>query len=249
MFRLDGKVALITGAGQNIGAGIAQSMAAQGAVVIVNDYYLERAEHIVSEIMKDGGTARAAAFDVTDLDAVTAAVADIASKEGSVDILVNNAGNAGIGGSMGRTPFAKMPPEAWPGVIAVNLYGLFHCCQAVLGGMIERRWGRIITNTSGAGQRGLDIGVSHYGAVKSGQIGFMRHLAIENAQFGITCNTIAVGLVVEKPIGIQHLADGIPMKRLGKPKDVAGLAVYLASDEAEWVTGQTIGVNGGALMN
>ncbi|TZG28730.1 SDR family NAD(P)-dependent oxidoreductase [Sphingomonas montanisoli] len=250
MFRLDGKIALITGAGQNIGAGVAQLMAAQGAIVLVNDYYAERAQETVDGIVAAGGKARAVPFDVTDREAVNAAVAEIAANEGPVDILVNNAGNAGIGGNMGQKPFAETSPEVWPGIFAVNLYGLFHCCQAVLPSMIERQQGRIITNTSGAGQAGLNIGVSAYGAAKSGQIGFMRHLAVENARYNITCNTIAIGLVIAKPSPVtEPMAKSIPLKRLGKPEDIGALAVYLASDEAGWITGQTIGANGGAWIN
>ena len=248
MFRLDGKVALVTGAGQNIGAGIARMLARQGATVIVNDFHADRAERTATEIAGAGGRARALAFDVVDLAAVKAAVAQIEAREGRIDILVNNAGNAGVAGSMGQKPFSELDPAAWSGPVDVNLSGLFNCCHAVLSGMIARRSGRIITNTSGAGQTGLDIGVSIYGAAKSGQIGFMRHLAVENAPHGITCNTIAIGLVIEKAVSVQHLADKIPLKRLGKPEDVGGLAVYLASDEASWVTGQVIGVNGGNHM-
>lgn len=248
MFRLDGKVALVTGAGQNIGAGIARVLAAQGATVIVNDYHRDRADRTVAEIGAEGGVARASAFDVSDLDAVTAAVADIAAHEGPVDILVNNAGTGGPVTPMRMAPFAKSAPAEWATIIDVNLYGMFNCCKAVLDGMIERRWGRIITVSSGAGQVGLDIGVSAYAAAKAGQNGFMRHLAMENGPYGITCNTIAMGLVVTDTTHIQHLVDAIPTRRMGKPEDPGYLAVYLASEEASWMTGQTIGLNGGNLI-
>jgi len=248
MFRLDGKVALVTGAGQNIGAGIARALAAQGAIVIVNDFHANRAQNTVSEITAAGGRARAVPFDVTDLEAVTAAVADIAAQEGPIDILVNNAGTGGPGEKMRMAPFAKTPADYWPTIIGVNLYGMFNCCKAVLDSMIERNWGRIITISSGAGQRGMDIGVSTYAAAKAGQNSFMRHLAMENAKAGITCNTISMGLVVDNPGPVQHLADEIPVGRIGKPEDPAYLAVYLASGEASWITGQTIGMNGGSLM-
>lgn len=248
MFRLDGKLALVTGAGRNIGAGSARVLAQQGATVIVNDYDADRAGQTADAIIAAGGKARAVPFDVTDRNAVNQAVADIAAREGPVDILVNNAGNAGVGENMGQRPFAETSPDIWPAILAVNLEGMFHCVQAVLPAMIERRWGRIIVHTSGAGQAGLDIGVSTYGAAKAGQIGFVRHLAVENAAYGITCNAVSIGLVLEKPVGIEHLAAAIPSKRLGKPEDVAFLDAYLASEEANWVTGQTIGVNGGAWM-
>jgi NAD(P)-dependent dehydrogenase (short-subunit alcohol dehydrogenase family) len=248
VFRLDGKVALVTGAGQKIGAGTAKALAQQGATVIVNDYYLYRAVQIASEICASGGKARALAFDVTDLEGVKAAVANVAGKEGPVDILVANAGNAGVGGSMGMAPFKDIAPKDWQGPIAVNLYGLLNCVHAVLPAMLDRKWGRIICHTSGAGQRGLDIGVSLYGAAKSGQIGFMRHLAIETAAHGITCNTVGIGLVLENAEHVQHLADQIPARRLGKPSDIGAVDVFLASEEASWITGQIIGANGGSLM-
>lgn len=248
MFRLDGKVALITGAGRNIGAGCARILARQGATVIVNDYDSRRAGETATAITEAGGKARAVAFDVTDRDAVNNAVAEIAAREGAIDILINNAGNAGIGENMGQRPFAETPTEVWPPILAINLEAMFYCVQAVLPAMIERRWGRIVVHTSGAGQAGLDIGVSTYGAAKAGQIGFIRHLAVENAAYGITCNAVSIGLVLEKTTGIEHLAAAIPSKRLGKPEDVGYLDAYLASEEASWVTGQTIGVNGGAWM-
>ena len=248
MFRLDGKVALVTGAGQNIGAGIARMMAAQGATVIVNDYYSDRATAVADQIVGADGHAHAVAFDVSDLGAVGRAVADVKANYGPIDILVNNAGTGGPSETMRMAPFKDTPPDYWSVIFAVNLYGMMNCCKAVVDSMIERRWGRIITISSGAGQRGLDIGVSPYAAAKAGQNGFMRHLAMETAPYGITCNTISMGLVTENPGPIQHLADEIPTKRLGRPEDPAYLAVYLASPEAEWITGQTIGMNGGALM-
>jgi 3-oxoacyl-[acyl-carrier protein] reductase len=248
MFRLDGKIALITGAGQNIGAGIARLMAAQGATVIVNDYYRDRAEHTVAEIIASGGFAHTVPFDVSNLEAVTSAFSHIKGSIGPVDILVNNAGTGGPGETMRMAPFTKTPPDYWSTIINVNLYGMFNCCKAALDDMIERRWGRIVTISSGAGQSGLDIGVSTYAAAKAGQNSFMRHLAMENAQYGITCNTISMGLVTDNPAPIQHLADHIPVKRIGRPEDPGYLAVYLASPEANWITGQTIGMNGGSVM-
>ena len=248
MFRLDGKLALITGAGQNVGAGIARLMAAQGAIVIVNDYYRDRAEHTVAEIVTSGGTAYAVPFDVSDQDSVNSAFADIKNNIGSVDILVNNAGTGGPGETMRMAPFNKTPSDYWATIINVNLYGMLNCCQAALDDMIDRRWGRIITVSSAAGQRGMDIGVSTYAAAKAGQNSFMRHLAMENGQYGITCNTISLGLVTDNPGPVQQLADEIPTKRIGLPEDPGYLAVYLASPEASWITGQTIGMNGGGLM-
>jgi len=243
LFDLTGRTALVTGAGQNVGAGIALALAAQGARVAVNDVRRERAESVADEIVAAGGRALPAPFDVTDLAAVQDAVAAI----GDVDILVNNAGN---GGEQGMTvqPFRESAPEAWEGPIRVNLYGVLHCCRAVVDGMCERRWGRVITISSGAGTRGVAIGVAPYSAGKGGGIAFTRTLALEVARDGVTANTLALGLMGHPdPEVTEHLARAIPVGRTGTPADVAAACVWLASDEAAWVTGQTIELNGGAL--
>jgi len=247
MFDLGARVALVTGAGQHVGAGIARTLAAQGATVVVNDVVAERAQATVEAIRSAGGTASAVAFDVTDLEAVRAGVASAESDVGPVDILVNNAGNAGAH-RMVPTPFRDMDPEDWSAPIAVNLYGVLNCCHAVIGGMCDRGWGRVITIASGAGTVGLRLGVSTYGAGKGGSIAFMRHLAVENARFGVTANTLAIGLM-QAPTGdgTATLARQIPVGRVGRPEDIAALCVYLASDEASWMTGQTIELNGGSV--
>jgi NAD(P)-dependent dehydrogenase (short-subunit alcohol dehydrogenase family) len=247
MFELGAKVALVTGAGQHVGAGIARTLAAQGATVVVNDLVAERAQATVETIRGAGGTASAVAFDVTDLGAVRAGVAAAESDVGPVDILVNNAGNAGAH-RMVPTPFRDMDPDDWSGPIDVNLYGVLNCCHAVIGGMCDRAWGRVITIASGAGTVGLRLGVSTYGAGKGGSIAFMRHLAVENARFGVTANTLAIGLM-QAPTGdgTDALARQIPIGRVGRPEDIAALCVYLASDEASWMTGQTIELNGGSV--
>lgn len=248
MFGLIAKVALVTGAGQNVGAGIARVLAAQGAAVVVNDFHPERARRTVEEIVSAGGTARSLPFDVSDLGAVTAAVSDIDSHEGRIDILVNNAGTGGPERLLPMAAFTDSSPDDWSTVFAVNLYGMMNCCKAVLDGMIARGHGRIITIASTAGQEGLNIGVSAYGGAKAGQMGFMRHLAAENAPHGITCNTISLGLVLEETTAVQQYADAIPVGRVGTPEDPAYLTAYLASDEASWITGQTIGMNGGGTI-
>ena len=173
MFDLSGKTAVVTGAGQNVGAGIARALAAQGATVHVNDIVAERAQQTVDQIAAAGGTAAVASFDVTDYDATTDAMNAI----GSVDILVNNAGNGGAEG-MGLTQFRDSEPAGWMGAINVNLFGVLHCSRAVINGMCERGFGRVITISSGAGITGLKIGVSPYAAGKGGAIAFMRHLAM-----------------------------------------------------------------------
>ena len=246
MFDLTGRVALVTGAGQHVGAGIARALAAQGARVAVNDIVADRADAIAAEI-KNGAVG--VGFDVTDLAAVRQGVASVAERLGPVDVLVNNAGNAGAH-RMVPTPFREMDPADWAAPIDVNLYGVLNCCHAVIGGMVERGWGRVITISSGAGRVGLTLGVSTYAAGKGGGIAFMRHLAIENARTGVTANTVALGLM-QPPQGggTDALARQIPVGRVGRPDDVGPLCVYLASDEASWMTGQTIELNGGSVTS
>jgi len=244
MFDLSGKSAVVTGAGQNVGAGIARALAAQGATVHVNDIVDERAQQTVDQITASGGSASSTPFDVTDYDAVTDAIASI----GTVDILVNNAGNGGAEG-MGLTQFRDSEPAGWMGAINVNLFGVLHCSRAVINGMCERSFGRVITISSGAGITGLRIGVSPYAAGKGGAIAFMRHLAMENARFGVTANSLALGLMQPENSGpVDALAKQIPVGRTGTPDDVGFGCVYLASNEASWITGQTIHLDGGATF-
>lgn len=252
MFDLTGRLALVTGAGQNVGAGIAKGLAGAGAVVAVNDYHADRAERVVKEIVDAGGRAVPAVFDVTDLEAVTQAVRSLAETEGPVDILVNNAGNAGAG-PIQLAPFIDMDPKEWGSMIDVNLYGVFNCCKATLPSMVDRGWGRIISLSSAAGLRGLDIGVAIYSAAKAGSAGFTRALAAEVGKSGITVNAIALGVIPASLDDADHPLLGerissIAVGRVGTPEDPAALAVYLASPEASWITGDTILLNGGSYM-
>ena len=245
MFDLTGRTALVTGAGRNIGAGIARGLAGQGAHVVVNDFFADRADAAAEEIAQAGGRATPAAFDVTDLDAVMEAVAGI----GTIDILVNNAGLAGPT-DMRAEQFRDMDPADWRAAVDVNLYGVMNCCHAVLDGMCEQGWGRIITISSAAGTHGVHIGVAPYSAGKGGGLAFTRSLALEVARFGVTANTLALGLFERKNREItEHFARAVPVGRTGRPTDVAAACVWLASDEAEWVTAQTIGINGGSLTS
>ena len=192
----------------------------------------------------------AAPFDVTSLEEVQHGVASVAEQLGPIDILVNNAGNAGAN-TFTPTPFSELSPDQWQKFIDVNLYGVLNCTKAVISSMQDRRWGRIITISSGAGQSGLNIGVSIYGAAKGGSIAFMRHIAIENAKLGITANSLALGLMdtIDDPSVTEHLARAIPAGRLGSPEDIGAACVWLASEEAAWVTNQTININGGSLAS
>ena len=255
MFDLTGKVALVTGGGQGVGAGIAAALASRGASVAVNDVVAERAEACAEQLTESLNASQAnspkviaAPFDVTSREATEEGIARAADQLGPIDILVNNAGNAGAN-TFTPTPFSELSPDQWQKFIDVNLYGVLNCTKAVLSGMQDRRWGRIITISSGAGQSGLNIGVSIYGAAKGGSIAFMRHIAIENAKMGITANSLALGLMdtIDDPSVTEHLARAIPVGRLGSPEDIGAACVWLASEEAAWVTNQTININGGSL--
>jgi 3-oxoacyl-[acyl-carrier protein] reductase len=241
MFDLSGRTALVTGAGQGVGAGIARVMRAAGAAVIVNDAVPERARAVAEEI---GG--RALPFDVTDRADVEASV----GSAGQIDILVNN---AGIPPSMRPERFRDQDPAAWTPYVDVNLYGVLHCVKATIDAMCERRWGRVITISSSAGTHGASIGVALYAAGKGAGISFMRHLAMECARSGVTANSLALGLMERANADAEAartvtsgLVDTIPVGRLGTGTDVGHACVFLASDEAAWITGQTIGVNGGS---
>ena len=245
MFDLIGRTALITGAGQNVGAGIARAFAAAGSTVLVNDLRAERADEVAAAIVADGGTAVAVPFDVTDADAVVAAVAG----HGPVDVLVNNAGNGGAETMLPKR-FTDSVPDDWSGPIDVNLHGVLHCCHAVLPGMVAAGHGRIITISSGAGTHGVGIGFAPYSVGKGGSLSLMRSLALEHGRDGITANSVALGLMDSvRAETAAALVKTIPTGRLGSPDDVAAACCYLASDEASWITGQTIGLNGGTFTS
>ncbi len=248
MFDLTGRTALVTGAGQGVGAGIARMLAARGAKVAVNDLRAVRAMATVQAIVAAGGQAMTAVFDVADHAAVQTNVARLEAVLGPFDILVNN---AGIPEGMGVKPFRETTPESWRPYVDVNLYGVLNCCHVVIGGMVARRFGRIITISSGAGIVGLSLGVSAYAAGKGGGISFMRHLALENAASGVTANTVALGLInnQQAPEVTAHLGKTVPVGRLGEPEDVGALCVYLASNESSWMTGQTLQINGGSVTS
>jgi 3-oxoacyl-[acyl-carrier protein] reductase len=248
MFSLAGRTALVTGAGRGVGRGIAKVLAVQGARVAVNDLDADRTESTAKEIETAGGTALASPFDVTDLRAVRAAVEHIASQLGPVDILVNNAGIPSGGRGMSKR-FLDTDPSDWAALIDINLYGSMNCIRSVLPGMVQRGWGRIIQISSGASQRGLTIGVSSYGAAKSGIEGLIRHVAVENARAGVTANSIPLGLMnnQKNPAATAQIAAGIPLGRLGEPEEAGALCAFLASDEAAYLTGQTIHLNGGSI--
>ena len=244
MFDITGKTALVTGSGQGVGLGIARTLIAAGAIVYINDLVADRALAAANEL---GPMARPLPFDVANFADVEAAILSA----DPIDILVNN---AGIPPSMRAVKFRDLPRDEWGPYVDVNLYGVLNCVKAVLDGMCERNWGRIITISSGAGTQGLNIGVSIYGAGKGAGISFMRHIAMENAGDGVTANTLALGLMQRDEPGISEdqrtvtakIAKTVPAGRLGTGTDIGYACVYLASEEASWVTGQTIAINGGS---
>ncbi|MEX2267095.1 MAG: SDR family NAD(P)-dependent oxidoreductase [Acidimicrobiia bacterium] len=237
---LEGRVALVTGAGQGVGAGIARALAAEGAAVAVNDVHAERADRVVAEINAASGRAAPAVADVTDLDAVRAMVADTERSLGPIDVLVNN---AGVPEGFALRRFREMPVEDWDKFIRLNLYGVLHCIHSVVDGMVDRGWGRIVTISSEAGRIGVGFGISIYGAAKAGAVGFSHHLATELIGTGVTVNCLSLGLMAADADDARRPPP--PTARLGRPDDVAAAVCYLASDAAEWVTGQTLPVNGG----
>jgi 3-oxoacyl-[acyl-carrier protein] reductase len=224
-----------------VGAGIASSLASAGAAVAVNDLVPERASAVAGAI---GGGAVAVPFDVIDLDAVRAGVAEVERSIGPVDVLVNNAGIPSAG--FPQLPFAESDPELWHRFVDLNLYGVLNCSHAVVGDMCARGWGRIVVISSEAGRLGLGIGVSLYGAAKAGAVGLVRHLAVEVAPSGVTANCLSLGLMDNVPgTWAEAMARRVPRGRLGSPADVGAAVVFLASEEAGWITGQVLPVNGG----
>ena len=244
MFDLTGRCALVTGSGQGVGAGIAATLAAQGAAVAVNDIIAERAEAVVEHIRVAGGSAIAVVADVTNRAAIDDAIARVAATHGPVDVLVNNAGIP-----LGRfpvLPFRELDPATWDDVLQLNIYGVLNVTHAVIGGMCDRGWGRVVNISSEAGRMGIgaDAGCTVYGAAKGAVVSFSRNLAPEVIEFGVTVNCVSLSLM-EGNWAPPVPADGTWKQRLGKPADAGAAVAYLASDEAGWVTGQTLPVNGG----
>jgi 3-oxoacyl-[acyl-carrier protein] reductase len=246
MLDLSGKVAIVTGASRGIGRAIATTLASRGAQVIA----AARGDHAaatVADIRAAGGTADAATVDVTDAASIEALIGGALGARGRIDILVNNAG-------ITRDQLMlRMKRDDWDQVIATNLTAAFTCAQAVLKPMVKQRSGRIISVASVVGQMG-NAGQANYAASKAGLIGFTKALAREVASRNITVNVVAPGLVeTDMTRTITDKAQGdwagqIPLGRIGTPADIAAAVCFLASDEASYITGHVLAVNGGMYM-
>jgi len=246
---LSGKIAVVTGAGRGLGRAIAAVLAGRGAHVIINDRTLKPAEEAADAVRARGESASAIAFDVAEPNQVEDAFRKIRGDHGRVDILINN---AGIGDFVS---FPEISSEKWDRMINIHLKGSFNCCQAVLAGMKEQKYGKIVNVSSVAGKRGDFIGNAHYTAAKAGIIGLTRSLALYAAPFGINVNAIAPGLVATELTDEMNsemkatTISRIPAGRLGRPEEIARAAAFLVSEDASYIFGETLSVNGGSYMD
>ena len=255
------RVALVTGAGRGIGLEICKTLAAEGVRVAVNDLFEERAQEGASEVAKDGGSAIGVAGDVTDSDSVEAMVKRVVEEFGSVDILVNNAGIPAVT-ARDAVPstggfFAASDRAQWDRTMGLITYGVMNCSRAVIEGMSERRWGRIVNIISDAGRVGEPRLVA-YSMAKAGVIGFSKALAKESGRYCVTVNCVSPATTETDATGEWIRAQGEQimrqyplakgLSRLGKPSDIANAVAFLASARAEWITGQVLSVNGGYSM-
>ncbi|MEZ6102553.1 MAG: 3-oxoacyl-[acyl-carrier-protein] reductase [Pirellulaceae bacterium] len=247
MGKLDGKVAVVTGASRGIGRAIAVALANEGAKVAINYQSSDaKAQEVVDEIAKAGGTAILAKADISSPDAAKAMIQSVVEQLGSIDILVNNAGITR------DKSIRKMVADDWDTVIQTNLNPVFYCTSAVIPKMTEQKWGRIVNISSMNGQI-PSFGQANYSASKGGIIAFTKTAALELARFNITVNTVAPGftetdMAAKIPADVREQIHGrIPLGRFGTPDEIAEAVVFLAGG-ANYITGQQINVNGGAFM-
>ena len=252
---LKDKVTIITGGGQGVGRIMAHSFAKEGAKVAIEDFKKETAEVVVKEIKAFGGEALCIQSDVSSLADMEKMTSEVLGAFGKLDILVHNAVKFSV------KPFMDTPPDEWPGIIGVSQIGAFNCCRAVLPKMIEQRSGRIIFIGSDAGRVG-DAYQPIYASAKGGIVSFCKSLAQDCGPKGVTVNVVSPALIMteeNKPIlDTQYgLADekrakklyaAYPMRRIGLPEDVANLVLFISSERAGFITGQTISVDGGYCM-
>jgi 3-oxoacyl-[acyl-carrier protein] reductase len=245
--KLEGRVALVTGASQGIGHACALALAREGATVAVAARNQQRLDELVGQILAAGGKASAFVIDVADEEQVKSGIKSALAHFGKIDILVNNAG-------ITRDQLVmRMKRSDWDAVLNTNLTSAYLCIQQVIGSMLKQRWGRIINVTSVFGQMG-QAGQANYAASKAGLIGLTMAMAREVASRNITCNAVAPGFIETSMTAAlseefkQSAVKTIPLGRVGSPVDVASAACFLASEEASYITGHVLNVNGGLLM-
>lgn len=244
LFNLSGRAALVTGAGQGMGLGIAQALARQGAKVFLNDLYEDRAAAAAQALCDQGAHCVAVPADVADPAARAAMMDQIAAACGGLDILVNNAG-VPIGMPNSLRPFEAMTDADFERQLALNLFAVAGLCRAVLPGMIGRGHGRIVMISSESWRLGQSYGLSDYASAKAAAIGLMRTLSAEVGRKGVTVNALSLGAMNNH--GFDDVAARVTaVGRAGAPADVGAAVAFLVSDEASWMTGQTLALNGGS---
>ncbi|HSN85894.1 MAG TPA: 3-oxoacyl-[acyl-carrier-protein] reductase [Thermoanaerobaculia bacterium] len=247
MFRLDGKTALVTGASQGIGEGVARLLARQGARVVLAARNQEKLSALAAEIEAGGGSAHPLALDVSQPETFGEKMKTLPEDFAAIDILINNAGITA------DNLLARMSLEDWERVLRTNLTGAFALTREVVRGMMKRRWGRVINVSSVVGMMG-NAGQANYAASKAGLIGFSKSLARELGSRSITVNVVAPGYIETAMTGIlpekarEELSSAIALKRLGSVDDVAWAVLFLASEEAGYITGHTLNVSGGLYI-
>lgn len=246
--RLTGRVALVTGGSRGIGRAICLALADGGAAVAINYQGSERAaREVAREVAEGGGAAEIFQADVSEREAVQRMKKAVLARFGRVDIVVNNAGITR------DKSFVRMDEEAWASVLSVNLNGVFYCTKAFLDGMLERRYGRIVQISSIVGQVG-NYGQANYAAAKAALFGFTKTLAKELATRGVTVNAVAPGFIETEMVAAvpeeirKKILGQIPMSRFGTAEEVARAVVFLVSEDASYITGQTVNVNGGMYV-
>lgn len=248
-----GRAAVVTGGGKGMGEAIARRLARDGYRVAILDLDAENAERVAAEITAEGHQAIAlGGVDVSVRDSVNTAMAQVREQFGPILVLVNNAGITGF------RRFMDITDEQWDRIIRVNLNSAFYCTQAVVPDMTEAGWGRIVNISSSSAQTGSEY-MSHYASSKAAMIGLTKCLALELGPLGITVNTIPPGSILTPMMqgsadkghlgDLEALAERLPVRRIGEPEDIAAACGYLCSDDAGYVTGQIIGVNGGRVIS
>jgi 3-oxoacyl-[acyl-carrier protein] reductase len=245
--KFEGRVALVTGASQGIGHACARALAQAGATVILAARNQQKLDELSAQITAEGGKAAAFAMDVADEDQVKSGIKSALAQFGKIDILVNNAG-------ITRDQLImRMKRADWDAVLTTNLTSAYLCIQQVIPSMLKQRWGRIINITSIMGQTG-QAGQANYSASKAGLIGLTMAIAREVASRNITCNAVSPGFIETHMTAAlsedfkQNAVKNIPLGRVGSPEDIANAVCFLASDEASYITGHVLNVNGGMLM-